>query len=164
VRVANAVVARARNGYPEIGLPVLDPLRIDKMNVDQGGDGPVNLKISLRNVNLIGLSGTRFIKIAGFKQNIDRSKIELHFIHPFMRIEGPYKLNGKVLVLPVQGSGIANISLSELRMTKNDCDSKLIYYVVSISSRCQRSHEDINEKSRQARKKLFTDRQVKAEF
>lgn len=113
MRVANEVVARALNGYPELGLPVLDPLRIEKMNVDQGGDGPVNLKISLRNINLIGLSGTRFTKIEGFRQNIDRSKIEIRFIHPVMRIEGPYKLNGKVLVLPVQGSGIANISLCE---------------------------------------------------
>jgi Haemolymph juvenile hormone binding protein (JHBP) len=113
LRVANEVVARARYGYPELGLPVLDPLRVDKMNVDQGGNGPVSLKISLRNIDLIGLSSTQFRKIEGFKQNIDRFKIELQFLHPAMRIEGPYKLNGKVLILPVQGSGIANISLSE---------------------------------------------------
>jgi Haemolymph juvenile hormone binding protein (JHBP) len=116
VRVANEVVARARYGYPELGLPILDPLRVEKMNVDQGGNGPVNLKIALRNIDLTGLAGTQFRKIVGFKPNADRLKVELQFFHPMMRIEGPYRLNGKVLILPVQGNGIANISLCEFRL------------------------------------------------
>lgn len=54
MRVANEILKRGKQGYPEIGLPVFDPLRIEKLNIEQGGDGPVNLKIALRNFDMKG--------------------------------------------------------------------------------------------------------------
>jgi hypothetical protein len=112
--VANGVVSRAKDGYPELGLPVMDPLLIDKMTIDQGGNGPVTLKISLKDTTVRGLAGTVFTKIEGLKEDFNRAKIELRFKLPVMTITGPYKMNGRVLVLPVQGNGIANISLCKL--------------------------------------------------
>lgn len=84
------------------------------MNIEQGGEGPVNLKINLRNFDFKGLSGVKFTKFVGFKKDFDKKKMEIHFIFPVLKIEGPYMLNGKVLVLPVQGNGIANMTFCKL--------------------------------------------------
>lgn len=112
-KVATEIVSKGKKGYPELGLPVLDPLSIDKMDIEQGGDSPVNLKINLRNFYIRGLSDMKFTKIDGFKKDYDKTKTEIRFKFPVLRIEGPYKLNGKVLVLPVQGDGIANLTFRE---------------------------------------------------
>lgn len=90
-------------GYPELGLPVFDPLKIDKLNIEQGGNSPVNLKIHLKNFELIGLSGVKFTSIQGFKKDYDNAKMELKFSIPSWQIFGPYKFDGRVLILPVQG-------------------------------------------------------------
>lgn len=109
MKVANEILARGSQGYFELGLPVIDPLKIDKMNIQQG-QGPVSLKISLRNFDLKGLSDVRFSKIEGFQRDYDKARVELRFKYPSMRIEGPYKIDGRFLVLPVQGSGLANMT------------------------------------------------------
>lgn len=108
-------MTKGKTGYPELGLPVFDPLKIEKMNLEQGGNGPVNLKINLKNIKLSGLSDVRFTKIDGFRQEYDKAKMELQFKFPALGIEGPYKLDGKVLVLPVQGDGIANLTFCKSR-------------------------------------------------
>lgn len=109
VKVANEIMTRGKQGYREIGLPVFDPLRIEKLNIEHGGSGPVNLKINLKNFQLGGLSETKFNKIDGFGSDYDKVKMELSFKYPLLTIDGPYKLDGKVLVLPVQGEGIAHL-------------------------------------------------------
>lgn len=113
VRVANGIMARGRSGFPQLGLPVFDPLRIGSMNVNQGNDGPVSIKISFRDFDLGGLSDVRFTKISGFGKDFNRTKLQLEYVYPTMSIRGPYKLDGKVLVLPVQGDGLANMTFCE---------------------------------------------------
>lgn len=110
MKVTNEILSKGKQGYPELGLPIFDPLKIEKMNIEQGGNGPVNLKINLRNIKLGGLSDIKFSKIDGFRKDYDKARMELRFKYPVLSIEGPYKLDGKVLVLPVQGDGMANLT------------------------------------------------------
>lgn len=77
----------------------------------------MNLKMLLRNIDLHGLSELKFTKIDGFRRDYDKAKMELRFRYPVMHIQGPYKLDGKVLVLPVQGNGVANLTFCELELT-----------------------------------------------
>lgn len=91
INVANSVVKRASQGYPEFGLPVFDPLKIDAMNIEQGGNSPVNLKIHLRNFELIGLSNVKFVSIQGFGREFDNTKMELRFTIPTWQILGERK-------------------------------------------------------------------------
>ena len=79
------------------------------MTVEKG-DGPVNLKIHFKNFDFIGLSSSKFTKIDGFKREYDKNKIELRFVPPIFKLVGPYKMDGKILLLPAQGNGIANIT------------------------------------------------------
>lgn len=110
IKVANEILSKAKQGYFELGLPIFDPLKIEKMKIEQGGDGPVNLNINLRNFELKGLSGVKVTQINGFRKDFERAKMEIRFNYPILSIYGPYKLEGKVLVLPVQGDGIANLT------------------------------------------------------
>lgn len=43
-------------GIPEIKLVSLDPLKIQKMDIVQGGDGPINIVLNFKDVDLTGLS------------------------------------------------------------------------------------------------------------
>jgi hypothetical protein len=90
-------------GIPEFNVPVFDPLKLEKLNIEQGGSSPVNLKIHLRNFELNGLSGVKFTGIQGFGKEFDNTKMELKFSIPTWQIFGPYKFDGRVLILPVQG-------------------------------------------------------------
>jgi hypothetical protein len=91
-------------------MPVIDPLFIKKIGIDQGGSGPVNLKLDLSNAQMEGFSQLKFRSIQGLGKNIDKAKIDIKYFHPLYALTGDYKANGKVLILPVQGEGKANIT------------------------------------------------------
>lgn len=116
MKVANEIVLKGKSGYPELGLPVFDPLKIEKMNIEQAGDGPVTLKINLRNIEMNGMSQMTFTKIEGFRKDFDKARIEMRFKYPALNIQGPYKLEGRVLVLPVQGDGKINLTLCKFNL------------------------------------------------
>lgn len=101
--VLKLIVYKISAGFPELGLPVFDPLKLRALDIEQGGNSPVNLKIHLRNFELIGLSRTKFISIQGFTKDYDKARMELKFNIPSWQILGPYKIDGRVLILPVAG-------------------------------------------------------------
>jgi len=104
--VLEIIVYKISLGYPELGLPVFDPLKLRSLDIEQGGNSPVNLKIHLRNFELIGLTGVKFISIQGFTKDYDNARMELKFTIPTWQIFGPYKIDGRVLILPVAGKKI----------------------------------------------------------
>ncbi|KFB51942.1 AGAP012703-PA-like protein [Anopheles sinensis] len=113
-----AITATFRNfykGVPEIGLVQLDPLRIDKMDIVQG-DGPINIVLNFRKVDLTGFQQAEIKKASGFTPN--PTKMELDLLVPVVSLIGGYKINGKVLILPIQGEGSSN-------MTMANCDISL---------------------------------------
>lgn len=42
-------------GEPKIALSQLDPLKINRMQIKQGGESPVNIQLDFTNVELQGL-------------------------------------------------------------------------------------------------------------
>ncbi|XP_053667171.1 uncharacterized protein LOC128716272 [Anopheles marshallii] len=113
-----AITATFRNfhkGVPEIGLVPLDPLRIDKMDIVQG-DGPINIVLNFKKVDLTGFQHAQIKKASGFTSN--PTKMDLNLIVPVASLVGGYRINGKVLILPIQGEGSSN-------MTMVNCDISL---------------------------------------
>uniref|UniRef100_A0A182PS73 Uncharacterized protein n=1 Tax=Anopheles epiroticus TaxID=199890 RepID=A0A182PS73_9DIPT len=113
-----AITVTFRNfykGVPDIGLVPLDPLRIDKMDIVQG-DGPINIVLNFRKVDLNGFREAIVKKASGFTSN--PTKMELNILVPVASLVGGYKINGKVLILPIQGEGSSN-------MTMVNCDISL---------------------------------------
>uniref|UniRef100_A0A182XX17 Uncharacterized protein n=1 Tax=Anopheles stephensi TaxID=30069 RepID=A0A182XX17_ANOST len=113
-----AITATFRNfhkGVPEIGLVPLDPLRIDKMDIVQG-DGPINIVLNFKKVDLLGFQHAQIKKASGFTSN--PTKMDLNLLVPVATLVGGYRINGKVLILPIQGEGASN-------MTMVNCDISL---------------------------------------
>lgn len=52
-----------------MNLPRLDPLRIDSMDIEQGGQSPINVIINLKNVDLWGLSDALMLELKYDKLN-----------------------------------------------------------------------------------------------
>lgn len=50
-------------GHMGINLIPVDPLHIPSITIKQGAESPVNIELSFKDVNLIGLSTHRFNKI-----------------------------------------------------------------------------------------------------
>lgn len=115
VQTANDVVKK--NQMEKFGLPKVDPLLIEKMDIEQGGNNSVQIHLKFRKVNLIGLGKAKVYKISGFQADPERNKIEIKLKTPLGVIEGPYSINGKILVLPIQGKGDIKLELHNLDVT-----------------------------------------------
>jgi hypothetical protein len=83
------------------------------MDLEQDEKSPVNIRINFRDINLSGLSNAKVYKLSGFNRNPQGDKIEIRYKTPKLTIMGPYKSFGKVLLLPIQGDGICNMTLGE---------------------------------------------------
>lgn len=98
-------------GFPLLGLPSLDPLWIDKMFLKQDEKSPVNIDLTFRNVTFSGFSNARVYKLSGFNRNPQGNKLDIRLKSPKIELHGPYKAMGRVLLLPIQGDGICNLTL-----------------------------------------------------
>ncbi|XP_046665226.1 protein takeout-like [Homalodisca vitripennis] len=96
-------------GIPQFGLNSIDPLRVDSLEVPKGSNTAVSVEISFKNLDILGLKNAKIksvdMDVEGYKM---KSKIEID--GPIM-LQGDYTINGKVLVLPIQGTGRCNITL-----------------------------------------------------
>lgn len=84
------------------------------MSINQGSESPINIKLEFKDVLLNGISSAGCYKASGFrKQSGDNDvlKIDIRFKAPVLTLSGPYKINGRVLVLPIVGVGQSNITL-----------------------------------------------------
>ncbi|XP_044758025.1 uncharacterized protein LOC123316115 [Coccinella septempunctata] len=89
-------------GLPEIGLPPLDPLHLDEIKILQGGGGPVTVNASLTNVTVRGFGKTKILYNSVDPKTYDfLTKLHLDKL----RMEGDYRLLGRILVIPLRGKG-----------------------------------------------------------
>lgn len=106
----------SKEGHNGINLLPLDPLYIPKLTILQGEASPVNVDLSFKDNYMYGLKNARFHKIDGFQEN-PNGKYEFRYKAPRIDLAGPYKISGKVLILPIQGEGQSNISIVDPDIT-----------------------------------------------
>ncbi|KAG5861533.1 hypothetical protein JTB14_030292 [Gonioctena quinquepunctata] len=104
---ANLAIPNIVKGDPKYGIPNLLPLELDQINVLTGG----NLKINLQEVKLYGLDR---VKVTKFKINPAAQQVNMDFSADLLNIQAKYEMNGKILVLPLEGNGDANITTSKI--------------------------------------------------
>lgn len=108
--VADALPKVAK-GVPSLGVPPIDPLEITSLIIGEGS-GPINVNLEFKNIKLEGFSSGEFQAV-----KMDVKKYILDIIMKFnspIRIHGPYKVDGRVLVLPITGNGNCNLTLADL--------------------------------------------------
>ncbi|KAH8267647.1 hypothetical protein KR018_012371, partial [Drosophila ironensis] len=105
----------AKSGIKELGLIPLDPLHISKFQIGRNPSSPVNIDLSFREVDLLGLSRAVAVRVGGFTIDLSRS-IELVMEVPELVVKGPYSVDGRVLILPIVGQGKAEIRLKKTKV------------------------------------------------
>ncbi|XP_046684382.1 protein takeout-like [Homalodisca vitripennis] len=109
--IQNALVSLTK-GVPALGVLTIDPLRVTHLLIDQG-TGPVSIKLDFNELDIHGLGSARIDRV---KVDWDKYTIEVDatVLEPVI-LDGQYKINGKVLILPIQGNGHSNLTLENVK-------------------------------------------------
>lgn len=110
------VVGRVGNGHPGLNLPPIDPLHVKAINIAQGAESPVSIKLDLMEQDLIGLKDIKVHSVRGFETNPEGQVFSVNATAPQVQLVGNYKINGRVLVLPIQGQGRSNLTLENVKI------------------------------------------------
>lgn len=113
-RTINSILPNYYTGIRKLNLVPFDPLKIDKMDIVQGGNSPVNIVLNFKDVDFLGLSRAQVMSVKGFEPDFHNKKIEIRIKVPLASLLGDYKVSGRVLVLPIQGEGKSNLTLTNV--------------------------------------------------
>ncbi|XP_054271245.1 protein takeout-like [Macrosteles quadrilineatus] len=112
-------------GDPKYGIPKLDPLVIDRIVVGDSkrqGSGGLGLVFTCEKCKFHGLKG---VQAKAVRVDLKKQHIELEGSVPKLDIKGKYTAKGRVLVLPIEGAGDADLTLRNLSIVyRTDYDLK----------------------------------------
>ncbi|XP_037974549.2 protein takeout [Plutella xylostella] len=106
---------KMKKGIPSLSVPPLEPLLVSSMRV-QSGAGPVSLTQSYSRVQLHGLTDS---VLTTYKADLKHMRLRTDSRTPKMEFIADYVMRGRILVLPIQGKGVANITMVNL-LVKHD--------------------------------------------
>lgn len=104
------------NGHPGLNLPPIDPLHVKAINIAQGASSPVSIQLDLMEQDLIGLRNIKVQSVRGFEKIPDGQVFSVNATVDQVKLLGDYKINGRVLVLPIRGQGRSNLTLDNLKI------------------------------------------------
>ncbi|XP_047097006.1 protein takeout-like [Schistocerca piceifrons] len=107
-----SAIPELKKGLPAFGVYSIDPLKVTQMLIDQG-DGPVNIKLDFTDQTFTGFGD---ITVKDLKVNLDPDNfhIDAKVSIPNLDLKGKYQIDGKVLVLPIQGKGNSDLTLKDV--------------------------------------------------
>ncbi|XP_066598660.1 protein takeout [Prorops nasuta] len=94
-------------GLPEYNIPSLEPLLLKELVATEGTGG---IRITARNVRAYGASD---FSITRLKVDLEEQKFAVDIALPHLHMEGNYEIDGRVLLLPIRGSGPMSGNFSE---------------------------------------------------
>ncbi|KAK7870181.1 hypothetical protein R5R35_012736 [Gryllus longicercus] len=106
------------NGSQELGLAALDPHLLPEMLL-QYKQGQVAGKMLIRNTRSIGLTSAQVLAVRSNLNDSNKFHMEVDLYFPRIFMEGDYKAQGKIVVFPIEGKGVYNISLTGVSTTWN---------------------------------------------
>lgn len=106
-----AIIAMA-NGIKSFKILPVEPLAVDSVKIGES-EGSVTLSQEYRNIKLYGL--TKGVKVYNYRIDWEKLVFTSEAYNPQVDFVGDYKINGKILLLPVRGSGKSNITMYDLK-------------------------------------------------
>ncbi|XP_049774147.1 protein takeout-like [Schistocerca cancellata] len=111
-------IRKAKDGISELGVPPLEPFVVREMLVEYR-QGDVAGKMLIKNSRTHGLTD---VIVGDVRANLDdgglfRMEVDVGFQQLFL--EGDYKAQGKIIVFPINGKGVYNISMADVTATWN---------------------------------------------
>ncbi|KAJ3650891.1 hypothetical protein Zmor_016966 [Zophobas morio] len=107
-------VLQANKNYPQIGLANLAPLEIVELKIGAGSHAVVNVDQNFKNCKLYGFEKA---KIRQFEFDFEEKVLRNRGTVPEVKMLCEYELNGKVLLLPIVGTGPSTVILKNLQIT-----------------------------------------------
>lgn len=111
----DAIVSLA-GGMKSFKILPLEPLAVDSVKIGES-QGSVTLRQEYKNIKLYGL--TKNLEIKNYHIDWDKCLLSSDSLNPQVDFVADYKVDGRILLLPVRGSGKSNITMYNLR-THND--------------------------------------------
>ncbi|XP_047098153.1 protein takeout-like [Schistocerca piceifrons] len=107
-------VGELAKGAPSLGVLPIDPLAISALSIGRGS-GPVDVSLDFKDLTIHGLSSA-VIETASFDTKTLSLDMQTRFPGP-VSLLGQYRIDGKVLVLPITGEGRCNLTFADLTTT-----------------------------------------------
>ncbi|XP_065371554.1 protein takeout-like [Calliphora vicina] len=118
ITTINFLFKEKSKGDDSMNLPQLNPLKFDEVHMQQGEESPVTMDLLLKNNNMYGLDTAKAVKIKGFGKDLTK-KHSLIIHADYLSVIGDYDINGKILILPIKGSGKSNITMVDVDLIMN---------------------------------------------
>ncbi|XP_055679537.1 protein takeout-like [Lutzomyia longipalpis] len=112
--VITNVIKMVPNGHRGLHLIPIDPLHINEIKITQERESPVNINLVLSNTDIIGLRNVVVTRVKGFEKDPTNVVFEAEAKLKQIALLGHYKIDGRVLILPIQGNGKSNLTLDNL--------------------------------------------------
>lgn len=97
------------NGIPSLDIPPIEPLKVDRVLIEQGTRGRNSLKSLFKDVEIGGLKSSKMKRVS---INFDKFRLRSEIITDRLDFVGNYKINGQIII-PISGEGRANISMHQ---------------------------------------------------
>jgi Haemolymph juvenile hormone binding protein (JHBP) len=97
-------------GIPELLVPPCEPLIVPQLNISQQ-HGAVHAMCECTNIEVKGPSN---FQLQSVRVYLDKDEFRLIIRFPELHMKSNYKLQGKILMLPLHGAGVMTGKYSEL--------------------------------------------------
>ncbi|KAJ3650895.1 hypothetical protein Zmor_016970 [Zophobas morio] len=103
-------ITQTTKAYPEINLASFSPLEILELAIKAGSEAVVNVDQNFKNCTLYGVPQTVLDEI-----DFEGKFIQGSGVIPELKKDCSYELNGRVLLLPIVGSGPSTVILTNVK-------------------------------------------------
>ncbi|GFG32729.1 hypothetical protein Cfor_03347 [Coptotermes formosanus] len=100
-------------GIPELRIPSCEPLEIKQLVLNQG-HGAVSLTSTYKDIKVYGPTGFRLDAI---RIDLDKKRVHIQLWLPALRMTSHYKITGRILILPITGSGYSEGNYTDINAT-----------------------------------------------
>ncbi|RZC39868.1 JHBP domain containing protein, partial [Asbolus verrucosus] len=101
VTAAQDAISQLKKSVPEVGLPSLEPVVVSHLIV---APGPELFQVRQNYTNLSNFGFTT-ARVSKFDVHFENNTIDMEFTVPKLRIEFDYDYDGKILLVPIKGTG-----------------------------------------------------------
>ncbi|XP_047357722.1 protein takeout-like [Vespa velutina] len=108
--ITDAVVSMA-NGLKSFNVSPFEPLKIDNVTINRSES---SLQQEYTDIHIHGM--TKGLKINNVQLNWKTLTIEMDSYNPVLTLFGDYKLNGKITIIQINGSGKCNITVPNMEI------------------------------------------------
>ncbi|KAK3929001.1 Protein takeout [Frankliniella fusca] len=112
-RAANMGIRVITNGDKKLRIANMNPLVVPRVALSQGGSSQVNLNLTWEPLEIHGLPKA---KMTNMKISWKRKDAEFDLTFPVFTMSGNYVAAGRILLLPITGSGPSNFTFEQLRV------------------------------------------------